>query len=71
MGKYSPKVASVGEIIEKLMEYEVEHGSGGAVTSIGHIANGDRTNEYIFHLKDENGNETDIEISSVRQCDLY
>lgn len=67
---YSPKVASVREIIQKLQEYEIEHGSGGAVTGIGTICNGDRTTEYIFHLQDKNGNETSIEIESVRQCDL-
>lgn len=67
---YSPKVASVKEIIEKLKKYEHEHGSGGMVTSIGAICNGDRTTEYIFHLQDQNGNETDVEIDSVRMCDL-
>lgn len=67
---YSPKVGSVKEILEKLQGYEKEHGSGGAVISIGSICNGDRTTEYIFHLQDKKGNKTDIEIDSVRQCDL-
>lgn len=67
---YSKKVGSVREIIEKLQKYEDEHGSGGAVTSIGSVCNGDRDTEYIFHLQDKNGNETNIEINSVRECDL-
>lgn len=67
---YSPKVASVKEIIEKLQEYENEYGSGGAVTSIGVVCNGDRTTEYIFHLQDGMGNETTIEIDSVKLCSL-
>ena len=67
---YSPKVGSVKEIIEKLQRYEDEHGEGGAVISIGTICNGNRTTEYIFHLEDKNGNETNIEINSVRKCDL-
>lgn len=67
---YSPKVASIKEIIEKLQKYENEHGSGGIVNSIGAVCNGDRTTEYIFHLQDQNGNETNIEINSVRQCEL-
>ena len=67
---YSPKVASVKEIIEKLQKYEDEHGSGGAVTSIGSICNGNRTTEYVFHLQDQNGNETDVEMNSIRMCEL-
>lgn len=67
---YSPKVANVREIIEKLQKYEDEHGSGCVVNSIGAVANGDRTIEYIFYLRDKIGTETAIEISAVRQCDL-
>lgn len=67
---YSPKVASVKEIIEKLQKYKSKHGPGGAVISIGSICNGDRSTEYIFHLQDRNGNETDVEIDSVRMCEL-
>lgn len=67
---YSPKVASVKEIIEKLQKYEDEHGPGCAVNSIGVVCSGDRTTEYIFYLQDKSGVETDIEINSIRKCDL-
>lgn len=62
---YNQKVASVKEVIEKLQSYEHEHGSGSVITGIGTYASGHRTKEYVFHLQDPNGNETDIEIDSV------
>lgn len=44
---YSPKVASIKEIIEKLQKYENEHGPGGIVNSIGSVCNGDRTTQIL------------------------
>lgn len=75
------KVASTREMIEKLQEYEKENGVG-AVVGISTIMNGDRTIEYILRIandsdynrvfkKDGKYKETEIEISSIDDLDLF
>ena len=64
------KVASTKEVIEKLMEYEREHGVA-AVTSIASVCSGTRQNEYYFELKDAQGqNQVKIPISSITMEEL-
>lgn len=64
------KIASTKEVIEKLMEYEREHGVS-AVTSIATVCSGDRKNEYYFEMKDAKGqNQTRIPIASITMEDL-
>ncbi len=70
------KVVSTREIIERLQEYEEEHGIG-VVTDISTICNGDKITEYIleiannsihnkvFNNKDNRYKKTKIEILSV------
>jgi hypothetical protein len=60
------KTASTREIIKKLEAYEKMYGIG-SVISIGSISCGDRDVEYVFHIKDKDGNEKNIEISSVEE----
>ena len=64
------KVASTKEVIEKLMEYEREHGVA-ALTSIASVCSGTRQNEYYFELKDAKGqNQVKIPIASITMEDL-
>lgn len=64
------KVASTHEIIEKLQAFETLYGVG-AVESIASVCNGSRTTEYIFNIKDKNGNEVKIDIDSVIKTELF
>lgn len=64
------KTASTRQIIEYLEAYEKIHGVG-SVTSIGTICNGWRTVEYIFYIKDQNKNETRVEIPSLEEKSLW
>lgn len=64
------KVASTKELIEKLMEYEREHGVS-AVTSIATVCVGNRKNEYYFEMQDAHGdNKQRIPIASITMEDL-
>lgn len=64
------KVASTKELIEKLMEYEREHGVS-AVTSIATVCAGNRQNEYYFEMQDAHGeNKQRIPIASITMEDL-
>ena len=60
------KMASTREIIEYLEAYEKIHGVG-SVISIGSVCSGWRDIEYIFYIKDKNGNEVRIEIPSLEE----
>lgn len=64
------KTASTSQIIAFLQAYEMLHGVG-SVTSIGAIASGWRTVEYIFYVKDKHGHETKIEIPSIQGKDIW
>lgn len=75
------KVASTREIIEKLQEYEKENGIG-AVLGIATVGNGDRTVEYRLRIANDSDNnsvfkkdgdykETEIEISSIEDIELF
>ena len=57
------KTASTSTVIELLRNFEEKHGAG-AITSIGTVCSGARTVEYIFHVKDKNGDDISIEIPS-------
>ena len=64
------KTASTREIIEYLETYEREHGVG-SVTSVGAICSGNREIEYVFNVKDKDGNRMRIEIPSVDENTLW
>lgn len=64
------KTASTREIIEYLEAYEKIHGVG-SVTSIGSVCSGCRDTEYIFIIKDKNGNEERVEIPSIEEKTLW
>ena len=64
------KTASTSQIIAFLQAYEMLHGVG-SVMSIGAIASGWRTVEYIFYVKDTYGRETKIEIPSIQEKDIW
>lgn len=64
------KTASTREIIEYLEAYEKIHGVG-SVTSIGNVCSGWRDTEYIFNIKDKNGNEQRVEIPSIEEETLW
>ena len=75
------KVASTREIIRKLQDYEKENGIG-AVIGIATVGNGNRTIEYKLmvandsnynkiHKKDGKYKETEIEISSINDLELF
>jgi hypothetical protein len=64
------KTASTREIIEYLEAYEKIHGVG-SVTSIGSVCSGWRDTEYIFNIKDKNGNEERVEIPSIEEKTLW
>lgn len=64
------KTASTREIIKYLETYEKENGVG-SVTSIGSVSGGNRDVEYIFHIKDKNGNEERIEIPTLDEKTLW
>ena len=64
------KTASTREIIEYLEAYEKTHGVG-SVTSIGSVCSGWRDVEYIFNIKDKNGNEECVEIPSIEEATLW
>ena len=64
------KTASTREIIEYLEAYEREHGVG-SVTSIGSVCSGDRDVEYIFNIKDKNGNVESIDIPTLDERMLW
>lgn len=64
------KTASTREIIEYLEAYEKIHGIG-SVTSIGSVCSGWRDTEYIFDIKDKNGNEARVEIPSIEEETLW
>ena len=64
------KTASTREIIEYLEAYEKIHGVG-SVTSIGGVCSGWRDTEYIFSIKDKNGNEERVEIPSIEEETLW
>ena len=57
------KCASTKSVIELLQNFEKEHGVG-SITSVGSVCSGNRTVEYIFHVKDKDGNEVSIEVPS-------
>ena len=63
------KTASTRDIIKYLEEYEKLHDIG-SVTSIGTVC-GSRNVEYIFNIKDRNGNEERVEIPSVDEKTLW
>ena len=60
------KCASTKAVIELLQSFEEKHGVG-SITSIGSVCSGSRTVEYIFHVKDKNGNEISIEVPSEEE----
>ncbi len=64
------KTASTREIIEYLEAYEKIHGVG-SVTGIGSVCSGWRDVEYIFHIKDKDGNEERVEIPSIEENTLW
>lgn len=64
------KTASTREIIEYLEAYEKIHGVG-SVISIGSVCSGWRDTEYIFIIKDKNGNEERVEIPSIEEKALW
>lgn len=64
------KTASTREIIEYLEAYEKIHGVG-SVTSIGSVYSGWRDTEYIFNIKDKNGNKECVEIPSIEEEALW
>ena len=64
------KTASTREIIEYLIAYEKIHGVG-SVTSIGSVCSGWRDTEYIFNIKDKNGNEERVGIPSIEEETLW
>lgn len=82
MSKIGMKVASTRDIIEKLQEYEKQHGIG-AITGLSTICSGDRTIEYefeiandsnhnkVFHNDDKHYKRTIIEIPSVLDTELF
>ena len=70
MGDIMIKTASTREIIEYLEAYEKIHGVG-SVTSIDSVCSGRRDTEYIFSIKDKNGNEERVEIPSIEEKILW
>jgi hypothetical protein len=64
------KTASTRQIIEYLEAYEKIHGVG-SVASIGSVCSGWRDTEYIFYIKDKNGNEVRVEIPSLDENTLW
>ena len=64
------KTASTREIILYLEDYERKHGIG-SVTSIGSVCSGDRNVEYIFNIKDKNGNVESIDIPTLDERMLW
>lgn len=75
------KIASTREIIDKLTEYEKEHGIG-AVIGVMTIAPGDRAVQYIFEVAGNSYAKTDgdawreaniekIEISALNDEELF
>ena len=64
------KTASTREIIEYLEAYEKIHGVG-SVTSIGRVCFGWRDTEYVFNIKDKNGNKERVEIPSIEEETLW
>lgn len=60
------KTASTSTLIRLLQEYEATHGVG-PVISVGTMCCGNRTVEYILHVKDKEGNETLIEVPSEHE----
>lgn len=64
------KTASTSQIIAFLQAYEMLHGVG-SVASIGSVASGWRTVEYIFYINDKYGHETRIEIPSIQEKDIW
>lgn len=64
------KTASTREIILHLEAYERAHGVG-SVTSIGSVCSGDRNVEYIFNIKDKNGDVKSINIPTLDERMLW
>lgn len=64
------KTASTREIIEYLEAYEKIHGVG-SVASIGSVCSGQRDVEYIFSIKDKDGNEDRVEIPTIDENTLW
>lgn len=60
------KSTSTTAIIEALMAYEKENGVG-SVTSIGTVCSGDRTVEYILHIKNKEGDTINVEIPTLNE----
>ena len=78
---FGSKVASTHDVIERLQQYEKEHGVG-AIVGVSIHMNGDRENEFCFEIaNDSNGNrfyaedvkykKTDVEIPSVLDNTLF
>ncbi len=63
------KCASTKSVIELLQNFEKKHGVG-SITSIGSVCSGNRTVEYIFHVKDKNGNDISIEVPSEKEKNI-
>lgn len=62
--------ASTREIIKYLEAYEKIYGVG-SVASIGNVCSGSRDVEYIFYIKDKDGNEVRVEIPSIEEKTLW
>lgn len=60
------KAASTTDIINLLQGFEAVYGPG-VITSIGSVCSGSRYIEYIFHVKDETGEEHRIEVPSINE----
>lgn len=58
------RAASTTNIIYLLQGFEAVYGPG-VITSIGSVCSGSRYIEYIFHVKDETGEEHRIEVPSI------
>ena len=64
------KTTSTRQIIEYLEAYEKIHGVG-SVVSIGTVCSGARKVDYIFRIKDKDGNEVCVEIPNLEEKELW
>ena len=64
------KSTSTRAIISRLQAFEARYGVG-SVTSIGTVCSGNRTVEYIFHIKDDEGNDMSIEIPTMNEAEIF
>lgn len=64
------KTASTTQIIKMLQQYEAMFGPG-SVTSIGSFCSGDRTTEYVIHIRNKNGYPHSIYVPSIDEKTIW